>query len=668
MSSEERRFVLWGLKEGWSAPRIGQALGVNPATVRRFRSRFSKEPQLLLDLDLYETVGRATNDEYRCLVCGAQVTTHSAIAQHVLGHYVTAQSSENLPAEQPADLGDRGAGEDGTPAGSPGNGHQASSAPATDSDGWHDAFERLAAELREDALAAGESDPDTVAGGPPHTQPSVPDGSLGTVQRFHGPVDAHAADARPSGVPGEPAAWEGEIEGWHAAFEQLAAGRTAWQLEREGHADTGEVELADAADEGLDVGRPADDSPPRIPSAQHGVAPPAYVDHRTSDSGGAPSSDARDIAHAAADRSTGTNGTMGAPVAPQTGDRRAEAHQPGNVSAPPRLGRIVPSTLAAVRRVPSAAVASITSVGGVGKRAARAIARARHPEVTTISIEHGSLKILVSRGLEVLDYVTVPVADQIFREGLVGDELRMATLLRRTLHGMGGKHRRIITAVPGYQTTMRQMELPNVRGLDPRLIIPREASRTMGVSPETSYVRWQRLPGSARIVNWLVISATNRSISSLTAVVQAAGLRLVAIEPRPFPLARSIDRRDAICAWVAADGCDAVVVRDYVPVAHQTVYWGAGPPLETEDLANRVTEVVGSAIAAYEEQSPEARTTDDIPLFVSGSPAAHDPGIGHRVAANLGRSAAKLLPPLSLPPGFPVHDLIVNIGLALRAA
>ena len=66
MSSEERRFVLWGLKEGWSAPRIGQALGVNPATVRRFRSRFSKEPQLLLDLDLYETVGRATNDEYRC--------------------------------------------------------------------------------------------------------------------------------------------------------------------------------------------------------------------------------------------------------------------------------------------------------------------------------------------------------------------------------------------------------------------------------------------------------------------------------------------------------------------------------------------------------------------------------------------------------------------------
>ena len=35
MTAEECRFILWGLKERWSAARIGRALGVNEATVRR---------------------------------------------------------------------------------------------------------------------------------------------------------------------------------------------------------------------------------------------------------------------------------------------------------------------------------------------------------------------------------------------------------------------------------------------------------------------------------------------------------------------------------------------------------------------------------------------------------------------------------------------------------
>ena len=88
MVSEEQRFVLWGIKEGWSAARIGRALGVNEATVRRFRSRFTQEPNVLLELRLYEMVGRARDDEYRCLVCGDQLLSRRTIEGHVLGHYL----------------------------------------------------------------------------------------------------------------------------------------------------------------------------------------------------------------------------------------------------------------------------------------------------------------------------------------------------------------------------------------------------------------------------------------------------------------------------------------------------------------------------------------------------------------------------------------------------
>ena len=88
MNAEERRFVLWGLQEGWSAARISRGLGVNEATVRRFRKHFKQDPNLLLQLGLYEMVGRAREDEYRCLVCGDHVIERPKVNRHILLHFL----------------------------------------------------------------------------------------------------------------------------------------------------------------------------------------------------------------------------------------------------------------------------------------------------------------------------------------------------------------------------------------------------------------------------------------------------------------------------------------------------------------------------------------------------------------------------------------------------
>ncbi len=87
LNAEEERFILWALKERWSAARIGRALGVNEATVRRFRRRFWQEPRLLLELGLYEMAGRTKEDFFRCLICGDRVRKRREVERHVLGHY-----------------------------------------------------------------------------------------------------------------------------------------------------------------------------------------------------------------------------------------------------------------------------------------------------------------------------------------------------------------------------------------------------------------------------------------------------------------------------------------------------------------------------------------------------------------------------------------------------
>ena len=88
LTAPERRFILWGLKERWPATRIAGELGVNEATVRRFRNRYWDEPELILELDLYEMVGRAKDEEYKCLVCEERVVTQRDMQRHVLAHFL----------------------------------------------------------------------------------------------------------------------------------------------------------------------------------------------------------------------------------------------------------------------------------------------------------------------------------------------------------------------------------------------------------------------------------------------------------------------------------------------------------------------------------------------------------------------------------------------------
>ena len=95
LTAGDCRFIIWGFKERWPAARIAGVLGVNEATVRRFRKRYWDDPQLLLELDLYEMVGRARDEEYRCLVCEEKVIYVREIQRHVLCHFLDMSLVDN---------------------------------------------------------------------------------------------------------------------------------------------------------------------------------------------------------------------------------------------------------------------------------------------------------------------------------------------------------------------------------------------------------------------------------------------------------------------------------------------------------------------------------------------------------------------------------------------
>lgn len=283
----------------------------------------------------------------------------------------------------------------------------------------------------------------------------------------------------------------------------------------------------------------------------------------------------------------------------------------------------------------------------------------------SITIEHGMVKLLLCNGLEVLDYRVLLANPRFFREGQVSNNARVATLLQNVLPEMNGEFRSVIGGLPGFQSRLRLLELPKTSGFNPNVVIPQEASRSMRVSTETYHLSWHRLPDRLDRTRWLVLAASRRSIASLLDTVQRAQIDVTSLDLRPFALIRAINQPEAVIAWVAPDGCDVIIAKNWVPVEHQSLFWGA-ELVEDTVLVDRVTEIVGRTIATFDRNSPEGPVSEEAPLFVCGSPIRREPDMAKRVAINLEREAGELVSPLSHPPDFPIHDLLVNIGLILR--
>ena len=288
--------------------------------------------------------------------------------------------------------------------------------------------------------------------------------------------------------------------------------------------------------------------------------------------------------------------------------------------------------------------------------------------IASITIEHGMVKLLTCDGLNVLDYRVLLANPRFFREGQVSNNARIASLLQNVLPEMEGNFRKLVVGgLPGFQSRLQLLELPKGGGLNPEVVIPQEASRIMKVSTETYHLSWHRLPDLLDRSRWLVLAASRRSINSFMDTAQRANIRFNSLDLRPFALARAVNYPEAVIAWVAPDGCDVIIVRDWVPVEHQSLFWGA-EMVEDTVLVDRLTEIVGRTIATYDQTASEGPLNEEAPLFVCGSPIRREPEMANRVASNLRRDAGEIVSPLTQPDDFPVQDLIVNIGLILREA
>ena len=604
MGAEEKRFVLWGLKEGWSSSDIAAVLGVYTETVAQFRAQLLKDPNTLsalavLELDEEET-GAAV---FQCLVCSARLNSRSLADRHAFAHFFRGSDSDNAAAAP-----------------------QGKSAPRVDPHMLQASETSSDLDESEDSSAKGQVLPKQIPLKPPT---SSPDGKASLVPQDPEREEMLQVLRRLADLPVPPAT---DIEQSGSA----RFGESAGDSSTPATADSNTDRLPDLS--GLE-------SETRGPSSTGQGSPPlkdGTGEKRLQE-------DIERLRHGVAGSRPTVDSSQKEPQRAAGTDSKARS---------PRAGQFASAVTRPVHRWFRAAGAELQrrdmfgSMGGL-------------KEATSVTIEFGAMKILSTRVLDVVDYRIVRLPSQLYSGGVVTDPRSISRYLGVALAEMEGAHRRVYAAIPGYQSVLRRLDLPDVRDLDPKQVMPREAKRTLGLGVENSVIRWQRLPGRSRVGRWLLAAASDASYSAISTIVGGTGHKLHALEMRPFALTRAIGRPTMLGVFICDDGCDVVVTRNWEPHTYQSVYWEPGSVVETSYLVRRLVEVVENTIDLHNLQNPEISVTANVPMVVTGGEVERRAGLGAMLASNLGRDLAEGITPLNTPSGFPYHSFAVNVGLAL---
>ncbi len=606
MNEEEKQFVLWGMKEEWSLSRIAEALEIDEEAVRRFHADLVRNPDVLLDLDVVEPIEDQGVTMFRCVECTVHLNSPDQIDRHVLAHFLRdADLDSAIAARQRSDRQHIPSSSD-----RPEWDGSVDDRAEADEDGNPSSDDGQESPHSED----GESDVSSVV--PPDADrtellqalrrlAALPDESKSPNE----PPDAVKTSTDDTPVSESPPPPVGEVDtvDMHSAFERMAKRRGLSE-------DTGETR---------------DEPDPTVQPREEVLQPRRE----------ATPSDVRDTEDVNSEPIDHPSEEADGVQTPVDGRQRLG------------IGRI----LSRWARSANAERQRRDVVGGMGSV----------KEATSVTIESGVIKILSTRMLDVVDYRAVPLSPQLYAGGVVVDAGTISRHLAAALADMDGAHRSVYAAVPGYQSAMRRFDLPDVREIDPKEVIPREARRALGIPVDNATLRWQRLPGRSRIARWLVAAASETSYTAISSVIRGTGHKMRALELRPFPLTRAIGHPTAIGVSVSSDGCDVVVVRQWEPHTYQSVYWETGSVSDSSDLVRRLTEVVENTIDLHNLHNPEVSLTPDVPIALTGGETENHSNLGMLVAANVGRNLVEGKNPLNAPSEFPYQSMVVNVGLAL---
>lgn len=282
-----------------------------------------------------------------------------------------------------------------------------------------------------------------------------------------------------------------------------------------------------------------------------------------------------------------------------------------------------------------------------------------------LSLEGWTLRLLETRGRQVLMWANIPVSPGLVKGGVVVDPEALGRVIGEAFKGGRLSRRKVLCALNAPQAVSRLLTVPKAQGVNLARVVEREVRRLFPSASEDSFMYWQAVAGKAMSQQQVcVLTVPKEPLLAMASALRAAGIRPQSMDLRTLALARSVNQKDAILANLESNSVDVVIVVDDIPVLIRSIHLGEEPvPIATAQ--NRLLDELTRTISFYNDSNRANPLAPTLPIFLTGDLAA-DPDLVAPVEDSTGHPVWPLEPPLECPPDFPSSQYMVNIGLALK--
>ena len=279
----------------------------------------------------------------------------------------------------------------------------------------------------------------------------------------------------------------------------------------------------------------------------------------------------------------------------------------------------------------------------------------------TLSIDGAVLRVFSYEGRRVLSWISLPFNPTLLERGFIADEEAIAKVIKNALASRGLKAINVIAAIPSVDSLSRIITLPPGKDIDLKTVIPRELRRLCSVSLDENYLFWQALPQLKGSLFTLVVPKS--PLDSLVRTLKLAGLRPVSIDLASLALARAVNQSQAIIARVEANSSDFIIIVNNIPMVMRSFL--REEEFEPSTAVSLLAEEVERTVSFYNNSRLGPPLPSDVPIYPCGS-FASAPDFAPAVEKATGRPLGQPELVLQFPEDFPVAQMMVNIGLALK--
>ena len=283
----------------------------------------------------------------------------------------------------------------------------------------------------------------------------------------------------------------------------------------------------------------------------------------------------------------------------------------------------------------------------------------------TLGIEGGSVRLLASEGRTVLGWLSTPFNPRMVSDGRIDDPNGLAKVVGNAVARLGVNPGSVVAAFPSSRVTARVLSLPDVGGMRPSTLVPREARRIMGSAVDYHYISWTSLGKVGLEQRYYLVAAPKAEMLSFLQTLSMTSLRAKKVDSRALALARGVGEPTAIIMNVETYGLDIVVVLDHIPisVAHRELPIGLG----VEDLVDEVTDEYQVSTEHYGDRNPSQPIPPNVPTYLTGGHPFVNAKFAQVLSNGLRRNLLFPTPPMDYPEDFPVLAYVINVGLALKS-